>query len=84
MTNTYFIPIDSNDVQDAISVELGINVEEYIAQEVLDNFIQEAEVVATVGCSSQEECLSMMLCLMKQIGEHKEQIIQCINETDAA
>ncbi len=84
MSNTYFIPIEADDMQDAISTELGINVEEELAQEVLDYFIDTSEVTAESGCSAQEECLSMMLALMKQIGEHKDQLNQYINEAEAA
>lgn len=84
MSNTYIVSVEADDMQDAISTELGINVEEELAQEVLDNFIDTTEVTAESGCSAQEECLSMMLALMKQIGEHKDQITRYINEADAA
>ena len=83
MTNTYFIPIDSDDVQDAISTELGFSVDEATAQEVLDTFIEPTQVTATVGCSAQEECLSMMLSLMKQIGDNKASIMQIIAKEEA-
>lgn len=84
MSNTYIVSVEADDMQDAISTELGVNVEEELAQEVLDNFIDTTEVTAESGCSAQEECLSMMLALMKQIGEHKDQITQYINEAEAA
>ena len=84
MNNKYFISVEADDMQDAISTELGLNVEEDLAQEVLDNFIDTSEVTAESGCSAEEECLSMMLALMKQIGEHKTQIIQYINEAEVA
>ena len=35
MSNTYIVSIEADDMQDAISTELGINVEEELAQEVL-------------------------------------------------
>nr|WP_282764573.1 hypothetical protein [Alteromonas macleodii] len=55
-----------------------------MAQEVLDNFIDITKVTAESGCSAPEECLRMMLALMKQIGEHKDEIIQYIDEAEAA
>lgn len=84
MSNTYIIPVDEGDMQDAISTELGVSVDADIAQEVLDSFIEPTDVTAPIGCCAQEESLSMMLALMKQIGEHKGQIIQFIDEAGAA
>jgi len=84
MNNQYFISVEADDMQDAISTELGLNIDEDLAQEVLDNFIDTTQITAESGCSAPEECLSMMLALMKQIGEHKTQIIQYINEAEVA
>lgn len=82
MNSTYFIDVESGDMQDAISTELGVSVDEAIAQNVLGNFIDSTKVVAERGCSAQEECLSMMLSLMQQIGDNKDEILQFIDEAE--
>ena len=77
---TYFPNIDISDVQTAICSVMSDNVDEEMAQSILDNFVDTTQITAVSGCTPAEEAAAIQAGLEKQIGYNTPEINDHIEE----
>ncbi len=78
----YIVPVDADEVQDAIHTVLDQSVSEDVAQEVLDCFVQTEEITAPSGSTAEEVREITKKALVEQISKHKADIDDLISDAE--